>query len=334
MKMRLFARRSLLLCLTASIMLVSCKKKKAFKDEDGQVTVDNRMTQGENDEAIKDINIVILEQSFLRGKSASPQTILTGTTSICGINLDTTGIAKDPAGPGGVIMQQPGGTIVLNYTGTECYGRIRSGSIKVAIVDYPVKKWKNTGCVLRIDYTAYKVTRTSDGKSIQFDGTQYLTNVSGGSWFDLWFLNQPSVTYDLTGENLKITFDGGQSAIYNFNRRMNFTYSGNYVTCSVQGLGSSDGRSNLQNWGETRKNTLFTSQITDPLIWKTECGAMAPLAGEIIVREDGKDFDLKCKMGTDKTGEPLGLNAGECPFGYELSWSYKKRTNTRVFGYY
>jgi hypothetical protein len=302
----------------------ACKKKQAFKNENGQVTVDNRVTQGENDEAIKDVNIVIMEQNVLRGKSSGTQAPYTATTSICGVKLDTTGLLK---GTG------PGGIIILNYTGEECYGRIRTGSIKVTLMDYPLKKWKNAGSVLRIDYTAYKVTRTSDSRSVQFDGTQYLTNESGGSWFDLWFLSQPSVVYTLKGSDLKSSFDGGVNALYSFDRKLTFTFSNDVTTCTVEGLGTADGRSNLENWGQTRDGDRFTTQVSKPYVWKTRCGAIAPLSGEVIIKVDGKDFDRKCKLGVNQSGSPVGLD-GECPFGYEMEWSYKKRTNSRLFGYY
>ena len=320
MRIRFLVPAILLFCTAVVFFFTGCKKKRAFKEETGQVTVDNRTTQGENDEAIKDVNIVIMEQYLLRGKSAIAQAPLTSTTSVCGIKLDTTGLMK--------------GILTLNYNGTECYGRIRSGSIRVTLTGYPLKKWKNGGCVLKLEFLGYKVVRTSDGRSLQLDGTQTLTNESGGTWYDLWFLNQPSVVYTLTGDNVKASFDGGTNALYNFNRRMTYTYSGDITTCQVVGLGSSDGRSGLESWGQDREGAKFTAQITQPVIWKTKCGAVAPLAGEVVIKVDGKDFDMKCTLGTDKDGNPVGVNAASCPYGYEMSWSYKKRTNTRIFSYY
>ena len=43
------------------------------------------------------------------------------------------------------------------------------------------------GCVMKVEYLGYKVTRTSDGESIELNGTQNLTNIGGGTWFDLLF---------------------------------------------------------------------------------------------------------------------------------------------------
>jgi hypothetical protein len=320
MRIRILIPPILLFCTASVIFFAGCKKKRAFKEETGQVTVDNMTTQCENDEAVKDINIVILEQYLLRGKSASPQAMMISTTSVCGVKLDTTG--------------RPGGIITLNYTGADCYGRSRTGSIKVTLTAYPLKKWKNAGCVIRVDFIGYKVTRTSDGRSVQLDGTEYMSNESGGTWFDLWFLGQPSLVYTLTGENIKATFNGGSNMLYNINRKATYTYSGDITTCKVEGMGSSDGRSGLGSWGQDREGAKFTAQITQPVIWKTQCGAMAPLAGEVVIKVEGKDFDMKCKLGTDKDGTPLGVDAASCPYGYEMSWSYKKRTNTRIFSYY
>jgi hypothetical protein len=310
-----------LIVILTVFSFITCKKKRAFKNEDGQVTVDNRMTQGETDEAVKDVNIVIMEQYLLRGKSSNTvSTIFTGTTSICDAILDTS--LRDK------------GIVKLNFSGKECYGRKRTGAIRITLTNYPLKKWKNVGCIAKLDYMEYEVTRTNDGRRIKIEGTQLLTNNSGGTWFDLWFLNQPSVIYTLTGEDLSITYDGNNTAIYNFNRQMTYTYSGEITKCSIRGLASEGGHSDVENWGQGRDGAFFTAQVASPVIWKTKCGAMAPVSGEVILRVSGKEFDMKCKLGTDKNGNAVGEDPSECPYGYEMSWSYKRKTNIRVFGYY
>jgi len=86
------------------------------------------------------------------------------------------------------------GIIKLNYNVTVYNNRKREGSIKLTIINYASDaRWKNPGCVLKVDYLAYKVTRASDGQSIELNGTQMLTNISGGTWVDLLFLGQPNL---------------------------------------------------------------------------------------------------------------------------------------------
>jgi hypothetical protein len=307
----------LISCLIIVFIAGSCKKKKAFKEEDGQDTVDARMTQGQNDEAIKDANIAVMESALLRGKGTG----VTGssTTEICGATIDTFSLLQ--------------GSIKINYDGKLCYGMKKTGSIIVTIEKYPLDKWKYAGCKMRIDFVAYKVTRSSDGKSVQLDGTEYLTNLSGDTWFELRYLNAPKLVQTLEGENIKVTFSGGDIAIYNFSRKMTYTISNEIVRCKVEGTGSVNGNSNLENWGQNRDGDNFTTEITTPVVWSTICGPVAPIEGEVVVKVDKKDFDLKCKFAVDKEGnETAGDNP--CPYGYKLSWSYKKKTKTRIFGYY
>lgn len=312
--------RVLLVCILLSFLAGSCKKKRAFNEEDAQSTVDARTVQGQNDEAVKDVNIAIMEQALIRGRAVS-ETGETGTlgTELCGLSLDTSQVFS--------------GIIKLNYNGTECYGLKRTGSIRVTVQSYPLSKWKHSGCTIKMDFEAYTVTRVSDGKSVRFDGVQYLTNISGNTWFELRYLNASSLVQILTGNDLTVTFDGDNTAVFNFNRRMTYTISNFITSCRVEGLGSHNELSNLENWGETRDGNVFTSQVSSPYVWKTSCGAVAPVEGEVIIKVDTKHFDLKCKFAVDEEGNDVSGDS-PCPYGWKVSWSHKKKTNTRVFGYY
>jgi hypothetical protein len=313
--MKHYAICAVLLLFLAGIQ-AGCKKKREFNGESGQSSVDARMVQGENDEVVKDVNIAIMEDFLLRGRS-SVQTSQVAGTSLCGVILDTTKVMS--------------GIITLNYNGTNCFGRTRTGSVRFTIQKYPLNKWKNSGSVVRIEFINYKMVRSSDGKSVEINGVEEMTNLSGNTWFELWYLSQPSVVYSVSGSELNVKFDNTATAIFSFHRKLTYTYSGNVTTCRVEGTGSHNGKSNLENWGQTRDGTVFTSEIIEAPVWKTECGAMAPVSGQVSVQEDGKEFDLKCFFGVKSNGE---ISNETCPFGFRVEWSRKKRTNTRTFGYY
>lgn len=300
------------------LVWAGCKKKRAFNEESGQATVDARMAQGENDEVVKDINIAIMEDFLLRGRLMGEAGGMGETaTSICGVKLDTSKVSS--------------GILVLNYTGVNCYGRTRSGKVKITVEGYPVKKWKHPGCSIIIEYLAYTVVRASDGKSIKLEGTQNIVNESGNTWFDLWYNSVPQVVYRLKGSDLKLTYDGRETATMSVDRRMTFTYANNVTTCRIDGMGSYGDASGLENWGQTTEGPVYTSRVISSPVWRTECGAMAPVAGEVWIKVEGKEFDLKCFYGTDDQGEAY---SSACPFGWKVEWSRKKRTNTRIFGYY
>ena len=304
------------------LLLSGCDKNKtAFKNEDGASTVDNRTAQSENDAAVSDVNDVMGNQGSLRGKGEEA----TGTTgvlgNICGMSLDTGNTRF--------------GSIKLNYNGTTCNNRTRTGSIVLTIVDYALgKRWKTKGCVLKVEYLDYKIKRASDGKSIQFNGIQYITNETGGTWWELFIIKtQTSLSHGVTSSNLLATFEDGKTATYNINRRITYSFPNNIVTCTAEGTGTSDGLSNLENFGTTRDGDAFTSQVTTPIIWNLTCGAGAPIQGEVNLKVASKAFDLKCLFGVDASGNSITVGTNNCPYGWKLEWTYKKDNNKKIIGY-
>src|SRR6476661_3017298 len=108
------------------------------------------------------------------------------------------------------------------------------------------------GCVLKVEYIGYKVTRASDGQSIELNGIQNLTNVSGGTWWELLIGTQPNLVSTVTGTNLNVKFNGSATAVYNINRKFTYTWANSVLTCTGEGIGTSNGISNLENYGTTR----------------------------------------------------------------------------------
>lgn len=319
--MKTYTFRILVLSMSLLLVFSACKKRKAFNDEDGQSSIDNREVQSENDAAVNDINDVVSQQNKLRGKGES----VTGTTGvtgdICGLTVDTNGLST--------------GSIKLLYNGTTCNNRKRTGTIKLTIQDYANgKRWKDAGCVLRVEYISYKITRASDGKSIQLDGTQYITNETGGSWLEFLILKtQASLGSTVKGTNLNATFEDGKSASYNINRRFTYTLPGNVLTCTGEGIGSLNGISNLENYGLTRNGDEFTSQVTTPIVWNLTCGWWAPVQGEVNIKVDNKDFELKCLFAVDSQGNAVTVDPNNCAYGWKVEWKYKNKTKKKVIGY-
>lgn len=308
--------------LASMLAFTSCKKKQAFKNEDGQASADNRTVQSENDAAVNDVNTEISNSTLLRGRTsngASIQSVL-GITAT-GYTVDTTGIHQ--------------GTIKINYDGTTINNRTRTGSIRLTIQNYAQgKRWKDQGCVLQVDYLSYKITRASDGKSVQFNGTQLLTNETGDGWWELLITKtKSSIATSVTGTNLNVLFDDGKTAVYNINRRFTYTFPNNILTCMGEGIGSADGLSNLENYGTTRDGDAFTSQVSTPIIWNLTCGWWAPIQGKAVIKVDSKDFALDCTFGVDASGNAVSVGANQCPYGWKVEWTYKNKTSKKIFGY-
>ncbi|MCC6371136.1 MAG: hypothetical protein IT236_09040 [Bacteroidia bacterium] len=297
----------------------SCKKRKAFNEENGQEATDVATFRAEGDAAMEDINNIISNQFLLRGKLTYNTEALSNVP--CGMDLDTTELTT--------INSK--GIIRLNYNGSTCNSRSRNGTIMVTVLDYPFKKWKQKGCTLKIDFLNFKVTGLKDGRAMRVNGTAYLNNESGATWYDMKFLNVGTVIHHLSGSDIKLTFDESGIVVLNISRRYTYSISGGVISCRVEGTGSKDGNTSLESWGINRLGNEFTSAITSPLVWKTSCGGHSPIEGEVKVNVVDKYFELTSTYGVDASGNPESGNT--CPYGWKINWTYKNKTNKRIFSY-
>lgn len=308
---------ALFFLITTALLLfaASCKKKKEFKNEDGQAAVDVRHVQGETDVALKDMNEAFVSALQARGQNIAIENLTGLFGTVCGLRIDTTNLAK--------------GSIILNYDGSLCNEKKRGGSIVLTVQDHPAVKFKSTNAVVRVDFINYKIIRP-DGNSIQFDGVAYMKNLSGDSWLELKFLNLPALVQSFTADDLQLAFNGNNTVFYSISRRSTYTNNGNVLRCAVEGTGSHDGKNNVESFGSTRDKDKFTCEIVSPLVWTSECGPLMPAEGETIIKEKDKAHELKCFYNVDQEGN---TSASGCAYGWKISYSYKNKTKTRVFGY-
>lgn len=188
---------------------------------------------------------------------------------------------------------------------------------------------------MQVQFVGYKITRSSDQKSIELNGTEFVTNESGGSWWEFLVLkSQPTLIHTVSADNLKAKFEDGKEATYNIHRRMTYSFVNNVVNCKGEGIGTSGQLSNLENYGVTRNGNNFTSQVTSPVIWSANCGARAPVSGEVNVQVSGKAFSLQCTFGTDQAGNPITTGPNTCAYGWRLRWISENKTRQRVISYY
>lgn len=303
--------------IATSLTFSSCKKKEDKMDESGQASSDSRQAISENDASINDINQTISDYPLMHGRTASPSQV----ASICGLTVDTVGSYM--------------GTIKLNYNGTSCNNRTRTGSIRLTIINYTSgQRWKMAGCVMKVEYLAYKVTRTSDGQYIELNGIQNLTNISGGTWWELLIAAQPNLSSSVTGTNLSVNFNGAGTANYNINRKFTYTWANSVLTCSGEGIGSSGGVSNLENYGTTRDGDGFTSQVTTPIVWNTTCGWGAPLSGNLKIKIPTKGLFLDCVFGVNSSGNPITVGSNQCAYGWKLNWTYGATNGNKTIAYW
>jgi hypothetical protein len=328
MKTKNLIKLIVILIAVVGINIAGCKKENEFKDETGQDAVDNNNVQSESDNAVNDADNAVSNSHSMNARVIHLPGTLADYTSgtVCGASLDTSLCSQ--------------GIITMNFDGvTVCNNRKRSGSIKATLQSYTSgKRWLDAGAVLQLDFNNYLITRASDGKSIKFNGTKYITNVSGGNLVSLYFGTQPNLVRTVVANNLQVTFDGTNTATWNINRQFTYTfttYSGQGIfTCTVQGLGSNSGINNLENWGTTRNGDPFTSEVVNPVIWNTTCGAWAPVTGEVDIKITSKAFDLILLIGVDASGNAVTPAPNTCPYGMKISWTYKSKTGSKIYPYF
>lgn len=310
-----------MVCVGLLLTFSSCKKKEEeepAEDQTGQASTDSRQAISENDVSIDDINKTVSDYPLMHGRMSSSAQ---AATTICGLSVDTIGSYI--------------GTIKLNYNGTVCNNRKREGSIRLTILNYASgARWRDSLCVMKVEYLGYKVTRASDGQSIELNGIQMLTNISGGTWWELFIGTQPNLSSSVTGTNLAVKFNGTATANYNINRKFTYTWSNNVLTCTGEGIGTSGGINNLENYGTTRDGDAFTSQVTTPIIWNTTCGGGAPLAGHLIIKVASLNFDLDCLFGVNTSGTPITVGSNQCAYGWKLTWTVGSNSQNKIIAYW
>jgi hypothetical protein len=305
-----------LLLTVAIITIASCKKNQTFKNETGAVSEDTKNIQTAIDGSVDDANKSVSDNSNLGGRLSSENSIVAFTP--CGFVIDTT--------------QRSQGILTLNFDGTtNCDNRVRSGSIKITLVDYASgKRWRDAGAVLKLDYNNYKVKRVSDNKSWMFNGTTTITNIDGGNWVTLLLGISSKLTHKVEGNNLKVTFEDGKTATFNLSRKFTYTFANNILTATGTGEGSYNGKSNLENWGTTRDGDGFTSEVKQEVVWKSTCGPNKPISGQLEIVVDSKDFSFLTTFGVDQSGNVV---TSGCPWGLKVEWKYKNKTGQKLYQY-
>lgn len=202
--------------------------------------------------------------------------------------------------------------ITLTYNGNNCANsHYRTGTI---ILSTPAgTRWKNAGAVVTVTLQNFKVKRLSDNKSITLNGTQTLTNVTGGLLVNL--PNLQNITHTLISNNMSITFDDNTQRNWQIARKRVFTYD-NGIVMTIHGIGTNGNITNAAEWGVNRFAHPFTTSITQPLVFRQDCSARLT-AGEI--KHHGF-ATANVTFGLNANGAPTAC-PGSGNYFYKLTWT-------------
>jgi hypothetical protein len=300
------------LLLSTSLLVSSCKKLKNDSNNDpsenlteskiqsdDQANVANGMDEATTDASTSVENVMAVSGGNLLNHFLSP----CNST----ITYDTLNAVR---------------TLTITYNGLNCaLTRMRTGSITVSI---PAgDKWKNAGAALTITYNALKITRVADNKSITINGSQVVTNVSGGLLYQLATVGP--ITHTITSAGMSITFDDGTQRTWQVGKKRVFTYS-NGIVITTTGTHTDGSTTGICEWGNNRLGNPFVTQIVDPMVIRQDCNWRLT-AGH--VRHSRLIRTVDATFGLDAAGNPT-----TCPgngFYYmKIVWTNAAGTSVTV----
>jgi hypothetical protein len=286
--------------LTIFMTFTACKKESKSNTDTStdpnatELTVqadDQARVSSELDATGNDANGVLEADANMSGK-------LDGVICDAAVTVNTTGNQR---------------TVTITYDSSSCAGsRYRKGVIILSMASGVY--WKDTGAVLTITYQNLKITRKSDKKSITINGTETITNVSGGLLKNLSSLR--TITHTISSNNMLITFDDGSQRTWQVARKRVFTYN-NGIVITITGNHTDGTNTNIAEWGTDRFGKAFATSITQPLVIRQECDFRLT-AGEI--KHSRPSTSSTVTFGLDANGNPTTC-PGQGSFYYKVSWT-------------
>jgi hypothetical protein len=293
MKARILHLSSFALLL--AVVFTSCQKDSTtaydYQTETTTHSDDQSRFSNESDAVANDVNTAIELTSGFTGRTESI-TFCDGTAVV-----DT--------------MSNPR-TITITYNGAACIpNRTRTGVIVISMAQNV--RWRNAGAVINVAFQNFKITRTSDNKSITINGTQTHTNVSGGLLINLAALG--SITHTITSSNMSVTFDNASQRTWQVARKRVFTYN-NGIVATITGTHTEGNITGVAEWGTNRFGNAFTTAITQPLIIRQDC-SFRLTTGK--VEHKTNLFNAAVTFGLDATGAPAACPAGV--YYLKIAWT-------------
>ncbi len=300
------------LSMAVAILFVGgCKKDKdeALDSKVEQHNRDANTYKSELDQTDNDINDAIKDIPAF-GKTGG-----TASSPLCGCTIDSSQIAQK--------------ILFFNFDGvTPCFSpsRTRSGQIKVQLTQG--QYWSNVGSVLTLTFNNYKITRLSDNRSIQFNGTKTLQNINGNDWLGFLF-GTKTLKYRERALNISVKFDDGSQATWNSARITEWSYvpAETKIVFYASGDTTYNGVGNTDSWGTNRYGNSFVTFYNSAIVSNTYCGLWRPVSGKITHRLD-RDFIIT--FGVDQQGNATPY---ACAYGFKVNWEANNKTQEVILSY-
>jgi hypothetical protein len=242
----------------------------------------------------------------------------------------------------------PCGKVTLNsknfkieYNDTVCGSKVMSGSVDVQLIKG--NKFADTNAVLKVTFTDYKVYYNASKTSVTYNGIQYITNASGGSYADL--IKTTTLIHKVRGD-LQLKFDSAgtesDSRTWHIFRKKTFTSNGTAtgVTFTLDGDTTIDGKTVIE-YGDNKEGDPFVNEMTTAFHWEN-CGTT--FEGPYVLKTGKVSHTATNDLGflgvfkgifTVEAGYSIGTGTlaydGTCSSaGYKLSIEYRR--NNELIG--
>ncbi len=310
-----------IISIAGAAIFSSCQRNKQTASLDANIEQHNKDAneyKAELDEIDNDITGA-LNETHAFGKTDDGSQIF--SSYLCGCAIDSSDIANK--------------ILYFNFDGqTPCFSPTvtRSGQIKVELTSG--NSWADVGAVLTETFIDYKITRSSDSKSIMFNGVKTLENVEGHNWLTFG-LSLSSFKHRERAFDIAVTFDNNMHATWNSARLTEWSYntvpgspSIKQVIFNAEGDTTLNGHSDVDSWGTNRFGSAFTTYYNTPINSNTYCGLWRPNSGELVHLVDDSEFSLT--LGVDQNGNPTPF---DCAYGYKVAWTDGNNSYDVVLSY-
>jgi hypothetical protein len=325
-------------------ILISCKPKKEVAATPAYVDrskADDSGARNELDKVSSDIETVYNSQQY--SDASNLRTTASGAILPCGK----------------VTFNAKNFTIDYSKSGMNCGTRVLSGSVDVRLVSGT--KFSDSGAVLKVVYTNYKVLYYVNNQSITYNGTSYVTNGQHGGTMVSLFTTKPDTVQHKVRGLLQLTFDstgtGNNNVIREWNVFRKNTYTSDGTPAGINLIVEGDtsiamdtyipgSYTKASEYGISRDGDRFIGELTTPFHW-SNCGTT--YSGPYVLKQG------KVQYTVDLTKNPIsasGITTGtwsadagyrydapnNTPFdgscssdGYKLDFTLKKSDGTNAY---
>lgn len=306
-------RLVLVLIAASGLILTSCKKT--------TTTSTNDLTSAKDENtATQHMNAVMDDAANAAGGVGNISGKTDGIYALVGATIDSS--------------QKSSGILTITYDGTTIIdGKFkRSGTLVLTLEHYSTgTRWRDAGAVLDANFAAVVITNIYTGDHVQYDGMNYLTNVSGGlAWRLVAGLDNGTVVHRHTATNVQLTFSDGTHRTWSVDRTRTYVRNGSSLSLTLTGNATQGGHTNVDMWGTNRRGADFVNEITTPIVFDNSCSSYRnPDSGEMKHYVNGNTLDVL--FGVDASGNVTT----SCPYGYKVTYTTAHNQNySAVFQYW